>query len=432
MKKKIILLLMMVAMLCLGLCIGALSRDKGDVLSTRVYAAETDEEDDSEDDEDYEDEDDEDYEDEDDEDYEDEDDEDYEDDEDEDEDDSSSSSKSKSTSSKTSTSTSTSTSRVTTTETSRTSVTSRNTVTSGTSRVGSQTTSSQSRTDAKGNTLLLTESQRRARFRSKTNPKRGTKPVSVPRPNSGMYVYADFGTFNSYNSENGMGGTPVYLIGTIMQIEKVSYNALQFQVVLLVNDCDGYQWYMRADVNKAEFETYKALYLGKSGYIFGIYSGYSGVTNRPMMDVALIVPSAVSPDAAVAANAAAANAAATKAAAVNPAAAAAMAATTPAVTAVTPTVSPTAAPAVPAVTPAPTPAPTAVPATPGTRMVVITPLPLPAGYKYVVNTDTKKIHYPTCQDVKKILQDNIGYTGNSIAELATEGYTTCGHCNPRD
>jgi hypothetical protein len=113
-----------------------------------------------------------------------------------------------------------------------------------------------------------------------------------------MYVYADFGTFNSYNSENGMGGTPVYLIGTIMQIEKVSYNALQFQVVLLVNDCDGYQWYMRADVNKAEFETYKALYLGKSGYIFGIYSGYSGVTNRPMMDVALIVPSAVSPDAA--------------------------------------------------------------------------------------------------------------------------------------
>ena len=149
--------------------------------------------------------------------------------------------------------------------------------------------SASSKTDAKGNTILMTEKERHKKFLSKTNPKRGTKPANaVNRPAYLGFTYADFGTFNSYSSDNGLGGTPVYLLGTIMEIEKVAENVSYYQTVLLVNDCDGYQWYMRVDIEKSKYDMFKAQYLGKAGYIYGIYSGYSGVTNRPMIDVTIL------------------------------------------------------------------------------------------------------------------------------------------------
>ena len=150
--------------------------------------------------------------------------------------------------------------------------------------------SGSSSSDSKGNKLLMTESQRRNKFRSKTNPKRGLKPDSIKRPDSNGFMYADFGMCNSYNSDNGLGGTPIYLLGTIMDIQKVYENDLYYGTVLLVNDCDGYQWYMRAEINKLKYDMFRKDYLGKSGYIYGRYSGYSGVTNRPMMDVTVIQP----------------------------------------------------------------------------------------------------------------------------------------------
>ena len=50
---------------------------------------------------------------------------------------------------------------------------------------------------------------------------------------------------------------------------------------------------------------------------------------------------------------------------------------------------------------------------------------------YVLNTSTKKIHYPTCRDVKKIAPKNYDTTNESVAELENRGYSPCGHCNPR-
>ncbi len=47
---------------------------------------------------------------------------------------------------------------------------------------------------------------------------------------------------------------------------------------------------------------------------------------------------------------------------------------------------------------------------------------------FVLNTSTRKIHHPTCRDVKKIAPDNYSTTNQSIDELTAQGYTTCGHC----
>ena len=150
------------------------------------------------------------------------------------------------------------------------------------------TASSSSSSSSSSDGVLMTEKQRKNRFLSKTNPKRGEKPATIARAANAGFMYADFATFNSYASENGLGMTPVYLLGTIMEIEKVKDNGTTYDAVMMVNDCDGYQWYMRLTVAKDKYDLMKAEFLGKAGYIYGNYTGYSGVTNRPMMDPTMI------------------------------------------------------------------------------------------------------------------------------------------------
>ncbi len=54
----------------------------------------------------------------------------------------------------------------------------------------------------------------------------------------------------------------------------------------------------------------------------------------------------------------------------------------------------------------------------------------PIGENYVLNTGTKKFHYPTCSSVSKIKEGNRqSYTG-SRADLLGQGYSPCGNCEP--
>lgn len=154
--------------------------------------------------------------------------------------------------------------------------------------VSSKAKSSDSASASNGKELM-TESQRRKKFYSNTNPKRGAKPVSAVRPASNGFLYADFATFNSYSSENGLGMTPIYLLGTIKDIEKVTDKGDYYGAVLMVNDVDGYQWYMRLTVAKDKYDLFKKDYLGKTANIYGYYTGYSGVTRRPMLDPTVII-----------------------------------------------------------------------------------------------------------------------------------------------
>lgn len=70
------------------------------------------------------------------------------------------------------------------------------------------------------------------------------------------------------------------------------------------------------------------------------------------------------------------------------------------------------------------------PASPVTRE---TPDPLFPEYEreqtveYVLNTSSKKIHKPTCNDVKKIKPENYSTT-TDIDSYLSQGYTKCGHC----
>ena len=63
--------------------------------------------------------------------------------------------------------------------------------------------------------------------------------------------------------------------------------------------------------------------------------------------------------------------------------------------------------------------------TPGTKFVYVSLANAP----YIANSNTKKFHYSTCNDVSSIKPANkVGY--RTRAEAIADGYTACKHCNP--
>lgn len=49
---------------------------------------------------------------------------------------------------------------------------------------------------------------------------------------------------------------------------------------------------------------------------------------------------------------------------------------------------------------------------------------------YVLNTNTKKFHYPSCDSVKKIAPQNYATSSSTRDELIAQGYQSCGICSP--
>ena len=54
----------------------------------------------------------------------------------------------------------------------------------------------------------------------------------------------------------------------------------------------------------------------------------------------------------------------------------------------------------------------------------------PAAKTYVLNTNTKKFHYPDCHSVKQIAQKNYAESDSSRESLISQGYSPCGNCHP--
>ena len=50
--------------------------------------------------------------------------------------------------------------------------------------------------------------------------------------------------------------------------------------------------------------------------------------------------------------------------------------------------------------------------------------------KYVLNTNTKKFHYPTCGSAGKIAAKNYAESNESRDSLIAKGYSPCGNCDP--
>ena len=55
---------------------------------------------------------------------------------------------------------------------------------------------------------------------------------------------------------------------------------------------------------------------------------------------------------------------------------------------------------------------------------------IPVTTTYILNTSTKKIHYPDCKSVKQMKEKNKKTTAESRESLISQGYTPCGNCKP--
>ena len=50
---------------------------------------------------------------------------------------------------------------------------------------------------------------------------------------------------------------------------------------------------------------------------------------------------------------------------------------------------------------------------------------------FVLNTNTKKYHYPSCGEINRMKEENKSYYHGSAQDLDNQGYTPCGKCHPR-
>ena len=58
------------------------------------------------------------------------------------------------------------------------------------------------------------------------------------------------------------------------------------------------------------------------------------------------------------------------------------------------------------------------------------PTPGETGIDYVLNTNTKKFHYPSCSSVEKMSEKNKGFYTGTREEVIAMGYDPCGNCHP--
>ncbi|MBO5884027.1 MAG: hypothetical protein J6Q78_06450, partial [Clostridia bacterium] len=49
---------------------------------------------------------------------------------------------------------------------------------------------------------------------------------------------------------------------------------------------------------------------------------------------------------------------------------------------------------------------------------------------YVLNTNTKKFHYPSCSSASSISANNRSDVTDSRSDLIIQGYSPCGKCKP--
>lgn len=58
------------------------------------------------------------------------------------------------------------------------------------------------------------------------------------------------------------------------------------------------------------------------------------------------------------------------------------------------------------------------------------PADTPLGTDYILNTNSRKFHYPDCHSAAKISEKNKAYFTGTREELIAQGYSPCGNCDP--
>lgn len=102
------------------------------------------------------------------------------------------------------------------------------------------------------------------------------------------YELADFDKFNSPASENGLGGTFIYIDGTVGEIETTNID-IGDALNCVVTTEDGKQWSVLLSFSIGSTKENYINFVGEKAVVCGIYNGYSGKLNMPAMDMVKMI-----------------------------------------------------------------------------------------------------------------------------------------------
>ena len=94
------------------------------------------------------------------------------------------------------------------------------------------------------------------------------------------YEKAKFEKFNSFASENGLGGTKIYINCVIDETEILEADSTK-SILGHITDEDGNKWLVNLHFIPAVSETYFDKYIGKNIVLKAVYDGFSGTRKMP-------------------------------------------------------------------------------------------------------------------------------------------------------
>lgn len=108
------------------------------------------------------------------------------------------------------------------------------------------------------------------------------KASKVPNGFTDGYEVAEYQRFNSFASENGLGGTKVYINGKLDGTEMFSSSDGSMIIGTMKDDHDNL-WLVELQLSALAGETEYANLIGKPLVMCGVYEGYSGVRQLPVV-----------------------------------------------------------------------------------------------------------------------------------------------------
>ena len=96
------------------------------------------------------------------------------------------------------------------------------------------------------------------------------------------YEKAEFEKYNSFASENGLGDTRVYLHCTLVETEVLSADGTKTLLGYITDDSEN-TWLVMIHVIPIVSESSFDRYIGKPLIMRGVYSGYSGLKEMPVL-----------------------------------------------------------------------------------------------------------------------------------------------------
>lgn len=134
--------------------------------------------------------------------------------------------------------------------------------------------------------MLLCSCSAKESKKEKVEKPEGTiqKEYEAPNDFKDNCIFGEFDKFNSYASENGLGGTMIWLEGSYDEIEEITINN-QKGYYTQFKDSDNHLWILLLDLDMySGIETFESL-INHPLVVTGSYSGYSKKYNMPAFNM---------------------------------------------------------------------------------------------------------------------------------------------------